>query len=122
MEMQFEHMLEKITDFMRSEAKTETIMGEPFDLGAFKCVPVIRVGMGFGSGGGQGDDPKKGKGTGGGAGGGVGIEPIGFLVTKDDHISFVPANKSHGLSAVFEKVPDLIEKLARTQKEKQPVL
>lgn len=113
MELQFEHMLEKITDFIRSEAKTETVMGEPFELGEFKCVPVIRVGMGFGSGGGQGDDPKKGKGTGAGAGGGVGIDPIGFLVTKGNHISFVPTGRSQGLSAVFEKVPDLIEKLAQ---------
>lgn len=112
MEYQFEQMLEKVTEFIRSEAKTETVMGEPFELGEFKCVPVIKVGMGFGSGGGQGDDPKKGKGTGGGAGAGVGIDPIGFLVTKGDHISFVPTGKSQGLSAVFEKVPDLIEKLA----------
>ena len=119
MELQFDHMLEKITDFIRSEAKTETVMGEPFDLGEFKCVPVIRVGMGFGSGGGQGDDPKKGKGTGGGAGAGVGIDPIGFLVTKGDHISFVPTGKSHGLSAVFEKVPDLIEKLAKNKAKEE---
>ena len=112
MEYQFEQMLEKVTEFIRSEANTETVMGEPFELGEFKCVPVIKVGMGFGSGGGQGDDPKKGKGTGGGAGAGVGIDPIGFLVTKGDHISFVPTGKSQGLSAVFEKVPDLIEKLA----------
>ena len=33
------------------------------------------------------------------------------LATKDDEISFIEAGKAHGLSAAFEKVPGLIEKL-----------
>lgn len=113
MDLHFEELLEKITEFMKTEANTETVVGKPFELGEFKCVPVIRVGMGFGSGGGEGTEVKKGKGQGGGAGAGIGIEPIGFLVTKEDHISFLPAGKSTGLAAAFEKVPDLIEKLAQ---------
>ena len=99
-----------MTDFLKSEAKTETVIGEAFELGEFKCVPVIKVGFGFGSGGGEGVDQKKGKGQGLGGGAGMGIEPIGFLVTKEDSISFLEAGKSHGLSAAFEKVPELIDK------------
>ncbi len=115
MELHFEELLGKVTDFIKSEAKTETVVGEQFDLGEFKCVPVIKVGMGFGSGGGEGMEPKKGKGQGGGAAAGVGIEPIGFLVAKGDEISFLEAGKTHGLAAAFEKVPDLIEKLAKSK-------
>lgn len=119
MELHFEDLLGKITEFIKSEAKTETVVGEPFELGSFKCVPVIKVGMGFGSGGGEGTEAKVRKGQGMGAGAGVGIEPIGFLVTKDDEISFLAAGKTRGLAAAFEKVPDLIEKLvkARSQEE-----
>ena len=118
MEMNFDELLEKITDFMKSEAKTDTIIGETFKLGQFDCVPVIRIGMGFGSGGGGGDAPKTGKGEGAGAGAGMGIEPIGFLVTKDNEISFLGVNKSSkGIAAAFEKVPDLIEKML-AKKEK----
>ena len=84
MDLHFEELLGQITDFIKTEAKTETVVGEQFELGQFKCVPVIKVGMGFGSGGGEGVETKtkvlKGQGAGGGAG--VGIEPIGFLVTK----------------------------------------
>ncbi len=116
MDLHFEELLEKITEFMKTEANTETVVGKPFELGEFKCVPVIRIGMGFGSGGGEGTEIKKGKGQGGGAGAGMGIEPIGFLVTKEDQISFLPAGKSKGLAAAFEKVPDLIEKLAQQRK------
>ena len=118
MDLHFEELLAKITDFIKTEAKTETIIGEPFQLGEFKCVPVIKVGMGFGSGGGESIDKKARKGEGMGAGAGVGIEPIGFLVTKDDEISFLEAGKAHGLAAAFEKVPDLIERIA-TRKEKE---
>ncbi|RKN81747.1 GerW family sporulation protein [Ulvibacterium marinum] len=115
MELHFEELLGKITDFIKSEAKTETVVGEQFELGAFKCVPVIKVGMGFGSGGGESTEPKTGKGQGAGAGAGVGIEPIGFLVSKREEISFLAAGKTQGLAAVFEKVPDLIEKIAQNR-------
>ncbi|WP_299113917.1 spore germination protein GerW family protein [uncultured Winogradskyella sp.] len=112
MELHLEELLGKITDFMKAEANAKTVIGEEFQLGEFKCVPVIKVGMGFGSGGGEGSESKGKKGEGIGAGAGVGIEPLGFLVTREDEISFIEAGKAHGLSAAFEKVPDLIEKLA----------
>jgi uncharacterized spore protein YtfJ len=111
MEMHFDELLEKVTSFIQAEAKTETIVGDPFTLGDFNCVPVMKVGMGFGSGGGEGSAPKQGKGMGGGAGGGVGLAPIGFLVSNGGQISFISAETHKGLSALFEKVPDLIEKL-----------
>lgn len=119
MDVKFDDMLEKITSFLQSEAKTETVIGDPFKLGEFECVPVIRVGIGFGSGGGGGDAPKTGKGEGAGAGAGIGIEPIGFLVTKGSEISFLSASKSKGLSAAFEKVPDFLEKILDKGKSKE---
>ncbi|MBT8183089.1 MAG: sporulation protein [Eudoraea sp.] len=119
MELHFEEFLGKITDFIKSEAKTETVIGEEFQLGEFKCIPVIKVGMGFGSGGGEGIEAKARKGQGMGAGAGMGIEPIGFLVTKDDEISFIEAGKAHGLAAAFEKVPDLINKYVETINKKE---
>jgi len=113
MDLHFEELLNKVTDFIKTEAKTETVIGAQFELGQFKCVPVIKVGMGFGSGGGEGIETKSKtqKGQGVGAGAGIGIEPIGFLVTKGEEISFIPTGKIHGLAAAFEKVPDIIEKI-----------
>ncbi|NNM16935.1 MAG: sporulation protein [Croceitalea sp.] len=112
MDLHFEELLKQITDFIKTEAKTETVMGDPFELGEFKCVPVIRVGMGFGTGGGEGAESKIKKGEGMGAGAGVGIHPIGFLVTKGDEIRFLEAGSAHGLAAALEKVPGMIEKIA----------
>lgn len=117
MELHFEELLKQVSDFLKSEANTETVIGKEFKLGEFSCVPVIRVGMGFGSGGGEGQDAKQGKGQGAGAGAGIGIEPIAFLVTKDDEISVMHVSQSKGLGKLFEKAPDLIEKYFESQKK-----
>jgi len=124
MELRMEELLGKITDFIKSEANTETVIGKQFDLGEFKCVPVIKVGMGFGSGGTTDAQKKDVKGEvaaqGGGAGAGVGIEPIGFLVSRGSEISFIAAGKPGGLAAVFEKMPEMIDKIAKARsKEKE---
>ena len=116
MALNFDEVLTKVTDFLQSEAKTETVIGKEFTLGEFTCVPVIRVGLGFGYGGGEGEDEKKAHGGGSGAGAGIGIEPLGFLVTRAGEISFVPSRNSKGLSAAFEKMPDVLEKFL-TKKE-----
>jgi uncharacterized spore protein YtfJ len=104
--------LEKITDFLKSEVKTETIIGQQFTLGEFTCVPVMSVGLGFGGGGGEGrvHDKNDTEGTGSGAGGGMGMGPVGFLVTKGSDIQFISTHSSKGLSAAFEKLPEIIEK------------
>lgn len=117
MDFNLEEMLNKVLDQLKAVAKTETVMGEPFQLGEFTCVPVIKLGMGFGSGGGGGED-SKGGGKGGGAGAGIGIEPIGFLVTRGEEISMVSVSRSKGIQSVFEKVPDLMEKLIDMKKGK----
>ena len=118
MELKLEDMLNKVIDQLQSVAKTETVIGESFKLGDFECVPVVKIGMGFGSGGAGGESDKKIGGKGGGAGAGIGIEPIGFLVTKGDEISMVSVSRSKGLQSIFEKVPDLIEKLIQMRKDK----
>lgn len=127
MSFNFEATVKEITDFFKSEAKTETVVGNSFQLGQFTCVPVIKFGLGLGYGGGEGKGGEQGKasgeGVGGGAGGGMGVEPIGFLVTHNDQISFIPTKTSRGLSAAFEKVPELLEKFMekKMKREEEPV-
>lgn len=114
-------MLEKITEFLKSEAKTETVIGQQFALGEFTCVPVMSVGLGFGGGGGEGKGGAKnvgeGEGTGAAGGGGMGIMPVGFLVNRGSEIQFIPTRTSKGLSAAFEKLPDVLEKFLEKDKK-----
>src|SRR5438105_10298224 len=123
MSFNLDETVQKLTDFLKTESKTETVIGQCFQLGEFTCVPVIKFGIGMGYGGGEGHGGKEGKGsgegTGGGAGGGVGVEPMGFLATRGDQISFIPTRSNKGMSAIFEKVPDMLEKMRSKKKEKE---
>jgi uncharacterized spore protein YtfJ len=114
-------VLGKITEFLKSEAKTETIVGQQFKLGEFTCVPVMSVGLGFGGGGGEGKGNAKnageGEGTGSAGAGGMGMAPIGFLATKGGEIQFISTSSSKGLGSVFEKLPDLVEKFLDKNKK-----
>lgn len=120
MESNVDQLLDKISEHVKEMTKTETVLGDEFQLGAYTCKPVIRVGVGFGSAGGSGDHPKgKGTGSGNGAGAGVGVTPVGFLVTKDDEISFISTDKNKGLSALLEKMPDVVEKVMEMKENKE---
>lgn len=122
MENNVDQLLDKISEHVREMTKTETVLGDEFQIGAFTCKPVIRVGVGFGSAGGTGDHPKgkgTGSGNGAGAGAGVGVTPVGFLVTKNDEISFISVDKNKGLSALLEKMPDVVEKVMEMKENKE---
>ena len=54
MAINLEETVKQLTDFMKTEAKTDTVIGQAFQLGEFTCVPVIKFGMGLGYGGGEG--------------------------------------------------------------------
>lgn len=107
----------KLTDFLKSEVKTDTIIGKEFELGEFKCVPVIGIGMGFG--GGQSPQGGKDTGSGIGAGAGMGMAPIGFLASHGDQIQFITTRQSKGIAAAFEKLPDILEKYLDKKAEEE---
>ena len=116
-------VLSNMTEFLKSEAKTETIIGGQFQLGEFTCVPVMSVGLGFGGGGGEGKGSAKsngeGEGTGTGVGAGMGIGPVGFLVTRGNDIQILPARSTKGLGLAFEKIPDLVDKFLEKNKKRE---
>jgi uncharacterized spore protein YtfJ len=125
METNFDQLFNTLSDRVKSMANTDTVIGEEFTLGEFTCKPVIKLGVGFGAGSGISDSGKghkmhkggKQDGTGGGAG--IGISPVGFLVAKGDEITFIPSGEKKGLAAVFDKVPDLMEKAMEYKKQQQ---
>ncbi|HEY8780399.1 MAG TPA: GerW family sporulation protein [Mucilaginibacter sp.] len=114
-------LLGNLTEFLKTEVKTETIIGQQFQLGEFTCVPVMAVGLGLGSGGGEGKGNSKktgeGEGVGAGGGAGIGMGPVGFLVVNGSNIQFISTRTSKGLNALFEKAPDILEKYFEKDKE-----
>jgi len=114
--IEIKDVADNLTSFLKEEAHTETVIGKEFKLGEFTCLPVMRVGMGLGYGGGEGYDQKKGEGGGIGGGAGIGADPIGFLVTREGDIRFIPTHESQGISKAFEKMPDVLEKYLDKEK------
>lgn len=120
MENNVDVLLDKISEHVKEMTQTETIIGDEFQMGEFTCKPVIKVGVGFGSAGGTGEHPKaKGNGKGNAAGAGIGICPVGFLATKGDELTFIPADKSKGISSLFENMPDILDKIMDIKERKE---
>ena len=112
METRVEDLLDKISGHVKDLANTKTILGEEFSLGDYTVRPVIKTATGFGSGMGTGTDPKKkAEGTGAGAGAAVAVVPAGFIVAKGDDIKFIGIDKKTALSNLFDKMPDLADKV-----------
>ncbi len=104
-------ILETILEKLRSLASTETVIGEPVELGDVTLMPVIKMSIGFGAGGGEGTlvEDKSGKGSGGGGGGGAQVTPIGFLIWDGDEVRFISVGKGK-VESLIETVPELMTK------------
>jgi len=118
-----EAIIDTILEKLQSFARTETVIGNPVEVGNTTILPVIKVSIGFGAGGGEGtiEDGKENKtpsggGGGGAGGGGVSIVPVGFIVVDDKGVRFLGMGKGK-YDALFETVPDLLAKFGITKKE-----
>ncbi|MCK4404818.1 MAG: sporulation protein [candidate division Zixibacteria bacterium] len=113
-----EQILKTLLDEIKAIARTETILGEPINVGNNTIIPVCRILMGFGAGGGEGEVQEKRGGSGGGGGGGVKVEPAAFIVIKGEEVTVLGA-KPGKLEGLFEAVPGIIEKIQQIKKAKK---
>jgi uncharacterized spore protein YtfJ len=101
-----EDLMKVLLDQMKVIARTETIVGQEFTAGGMTIIPVSRVSLGVGVGGGGSDGLKA-----NGGGGGIRVEPIAFLVVREESVSLLNIGRGRGMEALFEKVPDLVDKV-----------
>ena len=106
-----ESMYDKLDNFL----KTETVIGEPIILDSVKLIPIITAS--FGLGGGFGEENE----NGGGGGGGLGckISPDAILVVQDDNVEMLPIKSKHSLEKLFEKVPEIMDKININSEKKE---
>lgn len=102
-----ETMYAKLDNFL----KTETVIGDPIDLGEIKLIPIITASFGLGGGIGEETD----KGAGGGGGLGCKISPDAILVVSETEVKIIHI-KNKGLlggslEKLIEQVPDLVDKI-----------
>jgi len=112
----FNTMFEKLEKFLR----TETVVGEPFQVGSITMVPIISVSFGAGGGEGSGKDSKGNDGSGGGGGVGCKITPNAMLVIKNDELSVVPLAGKGSLEKIAEMVPEIMARVDRSKFGEDP--
>ncbi len=103
----FNTLFESLEKFIR----TETVVGEPFQVGNITMVPIISVSFGVGGGEGSGKDNKGNDGSGGGGGVGCKISPNAILVIQNDALSVVPLTNRGSLEKIVEMVPEILTKV-----------
>lgn len=107
-----ETMYNKLDNFL----KTETVIGEPIELGNIKLIPIVTAS--FGLGGGIGEENKESnKSEGGGGGLGCRISPDAILVIKGDKVNLVKLDGKRSLDKLFEMLPELIGKIEGPAKD-----
>jgi uncharacterized spore protein YtfJ len=100
-------LFEKLEKFIR----TETVIGEPFQVGSITMVPIITVTFGVGGGEGSGKDNKGNDGSGGGGGVGCKITPNAILVVKNEELSVIPLTNRGSLEKIVEMIPEIVSKV-----------
>lgn len=116
--MVIEKLVDTVLSKLREVSKTETVVGKPITVKNTTLVPVSRVSIGFGAGGGK--QERNGRG-GEGTGGGISIEPIAFLVIRDEKVELVSMKDDQSsLGKVIDLIPQVMEKVKdmRGKKEK----
>jgi uncharacterized spore protein YtfJ len=113
-----EAIIKTLMDEIKSITKTETILGDPINVGNSTIIPVCRIMVGFGAGGGEGEMQEKKGGSGGGGGGGLKVEPAAFIVIKGDQVSIM-GTKPSKLEGLVEAVPGIIEKIQKVKEAKK---
>ncbi|UNC92911.1 GerW family sporulation protein [Candidatus Contubernalis alkaliaceticus] len=108
--MEINDVLTSLFEKLERTLKTETVVGEPIEVGGVTLVPIISVSFGLGGGGGGGKDQGGQEGTGSGAGAGCKISPNAMLVIKDGEVSVIPFSGRGSLEKLFEMAPDIISK------------
>ncbi len=91
--------------------KTETVVGEPINIGDITIVPLITVNFGYGRGEALAGDKKSGEGSGGGLGVGAKISPDAVLVINKGEVSMMPIKTSANFEKLIDQIPGILEKI-----------
>lgn len=95
--------------------KTETVFGEPMQIGNVTLIPVISVSFGAGTGAGSGKESSGCDGSGGAGGAGGKISPTAVIVIKNEEVSILPLSNRGYIDKIVEMVPELINKIPKKE-------
>ncbi len=99
--------LEAILGKLETFAKSETVVGEPTNIGGVIIVPLVEVSIGAGAGGGAKEDSKNYT-----SGGGLGarITPSAVLVINNGDVQLVNVKNQDSVNKLIDMVPSILSK------------
>lgn len=109
--MNFTDSMTAIFEQLQKFFRTETVVGQPIQVGEITLIPVISVTFGAGNGVGSGKDQKGNDGEGGGAGAGGKINPTAIVVVKGSDVSVLPLSGRGAMDRIAEMVPEILTKI-----------
>ncbi len=111
-----ENIMRATLENIKTMIDVNTVVGSPVVTPHGKTViPISRVSFGFASGGGEydvsGEDDIARLPFAGGSGAGVSINPVGFLVVEENHVSVLRSDGQSALERVTELAPKVLEEV-----------
>ena len=116
-------VVHSLLDGLHQMSKSETIIGDAYQLGDATIVPVHRLRVALGAGalnGGAKQDAMGGETGGIGAGGAVQIEPVAVIAMGKDGIPRVMCveTEEHAADKVMKQIPDIVANAAKIFSER----
>jgi uncharacterized spore protein YtfJ len=114
--MVIETLVKIVLSELKQITQTETVIGTPIEAGGVIIIPVSKVSVGFGIGGAKTQQKNR---EGEGTGGGVMVEPLVFIVIRENKVELLSMKKeSVGLGQVVDLIPEVLGKIKGFQKAK----
>lgn len=110
--------LEAILNKVETIVKSETVVGEPTNIGGVIIVPLVDVSVGAGAGGGGKDS--EGQSSGGGFG--AKISPSAVLVINNGDVQLVNIKSKDSLNKLIDMVPQILSKFNLGTEKEDPVV
>jgi len=119
-------LMETTMQKVREMIDANTIVGQPITTAdGITLIPVSKVSFGLAGGGSDFDMKQDSKsGFGGGIGSGVKVEPVAFIVAKNDNVRLlhVTPPASNTVDRIIDTVPDILDMVSNfTSKDKEQV-
>lgn len=107
--MVIEDLVKTVLGEIKRMMQTETVIGSPIKVEGITLVPVSKVSLGFAVGGKKVDEKlREGEGT----GGGMLIEPVAFIVIRENKVELLTMRKeSIGWGQVMDLIPEVVDKI-----------
>ena len=115
--MVIESLVKTVLTELKTISQSETVIGDPIEVGEIMLVPVSKVTMGFAIGGGQ---AKPNQTNGEGTGGGISIEPQAFIAVHGSDVKLISMQSDQTtLGKIIDLIPEVGKKIQTVMHKKE---